>query len=350
MDRSTGRRVTAATLGLLVALGIAWVLAGERARAPEPPHGAGTPPGGGAPVSAAPAVGRSPEGGAVVAATAVRHGVTVHERREAAGADALPRRAPRLGAARRLTVQAHATVAGWSPAGHLLATRENLADLFLVREDGTLVPIARGPLAGYKPEFMPDGTTVLTRCNDPECGERDRVGSPYLEDHWHAHSLTGEAIDATAVAAAREEAGYVFQRDDQIFFAQGGAVRQLTTGGDRFFAPVLSPDRTQVAYEGLTRGIFLAEVASGERVALGPGNNPSWSPRGDAVLFDRTADDGHAVTRGDLAWAAHRPERPEPPTSLTDGAGVRQRPAWSPDGTQIAYEEDGDVFVAPVEP
>ncbi|MBI3268455.1 MAG: PD40 domain-containing protein [Planctomycetes bacterium] len=259
-------------------------------------------------------------------------------------------RTPRLGVPRRLTVQADVTLAGWSSAGHLLLTGRNHRDLFLLRADGTRVRIAEGPLAGYKPEFGADGTTVFTRCNDPECSAADRVQNPYTGDHVHAHGLLAGEVDVSAATREREERGYVFQRDDDIFFARQGALLRVAAGGDRYFAPVLSPDRRRVAFEGLLRGIFVADVDGGNRVALGPGNNPAWSPDGSEVLFDRTSDDGSALTAGEILHAFVRPDRAEPPVALTnDPSTVRQRPAWSPDGRSVAYEEDGDIYVAPVQ-
>lgn len=91
-------------------------------------------------------------------------------------------------------------------------------------------------------------------------------------------------------------------------------------------------DRTQVAVIGSDGGGGFSPTAG---LPGGNQTNPDWSPDGRRIVFGVTGDDG----RDDL-WTA-RPDRSHPRWRvLLDCRGscvYLDDPAWSPDGTSIAY-------------
>jgi hypothetical protein len=148
--------------------------------------------------------------------------------------------------------------------------------------------------------------------------------------------------------AACEVEPCVWAQRDDIWWRSGGRERRLTQGEDRFYDPVLSPDGRRVAFSGLITGLHVMDLDSGELSHLGPGRWPAWHPQRAVLVFERNRDDGHQLTHAELSLWSPALDRPRP--LLDHAAHLDRAPCFSPDGRQLAWLRDGEVWVAEVAP
>lgn len=155
-----------------------------------------------------------------------------------------------------------------------------------------------------------------------------RLTKAPLEDKWPAWSPDGIKIAITRSVGGRNEVW--------VMSAQGNRVRRLATNA---WDPAWSPDGSRIAYtsarnDGLDIMVVPATGGPATDVTSAAGNDfdPAWSPDGSTILF--------AGSRGELGEATHiyalhldgsRLDQ------LTSGPDSDFRPNWAPDGKQICF-------------
>jgi Tol biopolymer transport system component len=232
------------------------------------------------------------------------------------------------------------------PAGRIVFVRQigEQSELFSVRPDRSgLKRLTRDPDADDGPVWSPNGRLIASfgagdiviRSADGSVVRRIAIpveGSPD-EIRW---SPDGRRLSYLVEHCSYEDPrGYVIPPCGDLWLADsdGGGTRRLLDrdvdmlDGDLSYS--WSPTGQSLVYEALTSGptwLAVVDLPSGEHRRI-PGTagsaDPAWSPRGGIAFVRRrglfrVGGDGRGLRR--LAEA----------TSLS-------RPAWSPDGRQLAY-------------
>ena len=152
-------------------------------------------------------------------------------------------------------------------------------------------------------------------------------------------------------AAPAPEPGRIAFIDDQgevrTVSTTGAAGRRVTGDGLSKLSPSWSPDAQRIAYitqAGEDDDVFVVKRDGGGLGRVTRGANPytvSWSPDGMRLLLSL------ASVRG-RAGMAHVRLNELPRAKLRRFAGSRHRLAlgYSPDGSSLAFEEGGSIFVA----
>jgi Tol biopolymer transport system component len=166
-------------------------------------------------------------------------------------------------------------------------------------------------------------------------------------------SVTPATDDGVAPAPTNGELLYAKRLNDGwSLFAldpETGTERQITQGY-RDYGSDWSPDGTRIAYDSESRGggqgIWVVNADGSEaRKLIDDGSVPAWSPDGTKIAFARP-DLGEMVSFGDgsAGTPLYLYVMDADGTNvrrLTDGQFLDYSPAWSPDGTQIAFVRHG---------
>lgn len=168
--------------------------------------------------------------------------------------------------------------------------------------------------------------------------------------------------DGTRIAFSTDEArspapyGPNDPTDIYVMRADGSDITRLTSLLPAYnLEPAWSPDGARIAFTsrlGLDSQVAVVNVDGSDLVILtrGPGDShdPAWSPDGHEIAFTaRYDDDLSEVLPGWLSVLAAIPDgRPHIFVMSADGSNLRKltsdsagegSPAWSPDGSQIAF-------------
>ncbi len=154
--------------------------------------------------------------------------------------------------------------------------------------------------------------------------------------------ITGEkGFFDTRIVFVDESGSKDHRRKRLAIMDQDGAnVRYLTRGDDLVVTPRFSPSSQDVTYMAMSNEgdpkVFLINVESGQREAVGnfPGMSfsPRFSPDGQKVIM--------SLSEGSETNLYAMELRSRTTTRLTDTAAIDTAPCYSPDGSQIVFESD----------
>ena len=134
---------------------------------------------------------------------------------------------------------------------------------------------------------------------------------------------------------------------DQLNVINNSLVRQRLSGGSQslFAEPEqitsfqVSPDGNFVAFSTAGQQLWVARSDGTERISLGAGITPSWSPDSQWLTFMLTEDDGHAMLGSDL-YLINKDGSGR--RNISNSADVLEmHPDWSPDGNWIVFDTEG---------
>jgi Tol biopolymer transport system component len=241
------------------------------------------------------------------------------------------------------------------------------SDLYTMRGDGTDVRrlTTDGASKGH-PEWSPDGTKISFESTGYESGSCCSRNIYVMNaDGSGRESLTetpdvavGENFDATwapdgswlAFVSTRGEGGGSGDRELYRMNADGSAETQLTATDARTSdqAPAVSPDGSKIAFasdransgsdELLDVYTMNADGSDVTRLTFdgayryplsSRSKAPAWSPDGTRIAFESTRNGNPEI------WVMNADG--SDPVNVSDAAGVDTEPAWSPDGSQITF-------------
>lgn len=174
-----------------------------------------------------------------------------------------------------------------------------------------------GPYAYNIYAANPDGTGLRALTSTP-----DRNAEPT----W--------SPDGTKLAFASNRDGNF---EIYVINADGTGLRRLTNDPGSDYQPAWSPDGTRIAFAG-TGGIKVMSANGTDRASIAFGGDPAWSPDGRRIAFVGSGSQGaqEIFVVGSSGGAA---------VNVTNSAPASEEsPDWSPDGQKIVFARRADLF------
>jgi Tol biopolymer transport system component len=263
-----------------------------------------------------------------------------------------------------------------------VSDRTGNPELWVMNADGSnQIQLTNTPDIERQPKLSPDGTQIVFVRGNGRSGGFPDVPHEMIwvvdTDGSDAHSVFAPAVpnggvappivsndrdpswspDGTQIAFSREGIG-ITMSGIMVMNADGSGarvVRPMVSDPARVSQLAWSPDGTRIAYTYdyvccAWHIVFVNADGSGPTFAplIGPRNDvdtqtsdraPAWSPDGSRIAFTGQPNVNGTVGAPGL-WVANATGAPNPTALAPDGAA----PAWSPGGARIAFERAGSIW------
>ncbi|MCK5737784.1 PD40 domain-containing protein, partial [bacterium] len=121
------------------------------------------------------------------------------------------------------------------------------------------------------------------------------------------------------------------------------AVQRLNLPDNQTFNVVLAPASDFLVFEKADGWIYRQDLSTEQNTKLACGEMPKLSPDGAYIVFATPQDDGDRITGSDL-WISSVDGTFKQALTTTEEV-FEMHPDWSPDGTAIAFENDGYIHL-----
>ncbi len=272
----------------------------------------------------------------------------------------------------------------WSPNGKKIAfTVGGSEGLFVINPDGTgMKQISDASGVGFMYQWSADSREILvrdTRWEDNETaiglrrhaiwaidleGNKVRLSqdAEYMQPAAWRYSETGVkrvvAPDAVliqkrmkplasdvAVAAAKLPVNNIsFYCDGENLYKVDAIGNKVLINKGTSLCPTLSPDGKKVAFNQMN-DIVIMDIDGTNKVFIGRGFYPTWV-NNSQIVFQKTTDDGHDFTTGELYMATINGGNIKQLTNTS--SVIEMQPQVSPDGKKIVFcsYTDGQIYIA----
>lgn len=228
----------------------------------------------------------------------------------------------------------------WSPDGSQLAvTGDNFVGIWVAQADGTdLKQVSEAPGAGYQMRW--DGnqeilSTPYSIVNQKRMTSIERVNAATGKIQEVAPAT--RYLKRSAVAGATD----VYQiMLDEPQNATNKIAGLSDYAGKWVINPALSPDGTKIAFQIVTKGLFVCNADGSGLMELGKGSHASWLPDSRNLMMTRIVDNGHRFISSDIYCVNIESGNAFNITELSETIPVTI--AVSPDGTKLAFDNDTD--------
>ncbi|MBR5639509.1 MAG: PD40 domain-containing protein [Muribaculaceae bacterium] len=228
----------------------------------------------------------------------------------------------------------------WSPDGSQIAvTGDNFVGIWVAQADGTdLHQVSKAPGAGYQMRWESNQEILSTPYsieNQKRMTRIERVNAATGKIQEVAPA-TRDLKRSTVMGATN-----VFQTMlDEPQNATAKIAGLSEYAGNWVINPALSPDGTKIAFQIVTKGLFVCNADGTELVSLGKGSHATWLPDSHNLMMTLIADDGHRFIGSDIYCV-----------NIDSGNAINITPnsetipitiTVSPDGTKLAFDNDTD--------
>ena len=228
----------------------------------------------------------------------------------------------------------------WSPDGSQIAvTCDNFIGIWVADADGNnLRQVSESPGAGYKMLWNSNQEITSTPYTVVDGKRMTRIEQV---------NVSTASVKQVAPAmrnlkrSAVEGASSIYQiMLDEPQNATSMIAELSDYAGKWVINPVLSPDGSRIAFQIVTKGLFVCNADGSGLIELGKGSHASWLPDSRNLMMTCIVDDGHRFTSSDIYCVNVDKRSAVNITPTSDVIPVTI--AVSPDGRRVAFDNDTD--------